>query len=297
MNGQFWAVILAGGDGSRLKTLTRAISGDDRPKQFCPIIGSKTLLAQTRARIERTAPPGRTVFVVVREHERFFEGELADVSPSRIFVQPSNKGTTPAVAYVASRLARFDENAIAAFFPTDHYFGDDNQFTAAVQSAYEAANDHRELVVLLGAEASRAEDEYGWIEPGSKLPGSSPHLFQVNRFWEKPSAPIARALLNIGCLWNTFVMVGSVRAFLGMIVSAMPKAQEAIRRDHGSLYDVLPAGDFSRQVLSKCSDRLAVLRLRDMGWNDLGTPERIFATLDRAGIVPHWKAETGRGVA
>src|SRR5579872_3535742 len=115
MNDQFWAVILAGGDGSRLKTLTRTISGDERPKQFCPIIGGTTLLAQTRARLGRTAAPGRTVFVVVREHERYYEGELADVDPSRIFVQPSNKGTTAAIALVASRLAYLDEDAILGF--------------------------------------------------------------------------------------------------------------------------------------------------------------------------------------
>jgi mannose-1-phosphate guanylyltransferase len=290
-----------------LKTLTRVISGDERPKQFCPIIGGASLLAQTRARLERTAAPGRTLFVVVREHERFYEGELADVNPSRIFVQPSNKGTTPAIASVAFHLACLDDDAIVGFFPTDHYFGDENQFTAAVESACEAAKDYPELVILLGAEARQAEDQYGWIEPGAGLEGRSSRLFRVNRFWEKPSAPIARALLNIGCLWNTFIMIGSVRAFLRMIESALPDVSETFEsfgrrsavgraKNPGSdLYHVLAEGDFSRQVLAVCSDRLAVLRLRDIAWNDLGTPERIFATLARAGITPHWKRDATRG--
>src|SRR5579864_8808515 len=278
MYDQLWAVILAGGNGSRLKTLTRAISGDERPKQFCPILGTDTLLAHTRARLESIATPARTLFVVVREHEQFYESELANVNPTHVFVQPSNKGTTPAVAYFASRLGYLDEDAIVGFFPTDHYYGDDNEFAAAVESAYRAAKDHRESVILLGAEARQAEDGYGWIEPGVRLKGRSNQLFGVNRFWEKPSLRMAQALLEIGCLWNTFVMVGRVKVFLKMLESAVPEVSKAFeafawrcaisvdRTYESHLYRTLAGGDFCRQVLSVCTDRLAVLRLRDIGW-------------------------------
>src|SRR5438105_15654376 len=64
-----WGVILAGGDGTRLKSLTHLVSNDDRPKQFCPLLNGKTLLAETRLRIARSVDPGRTLFVLNRAHE------------------------------------------------------------------------------------------------------------------------------------------------------------------------------------------------------------------------------------
>ena len=67
-----WAVILAGGDGTRLQSLTRSISGDDRPKQFCPIIGGRTLLDQTSRRVALSVAPEQTLTVLTRTHERFY---------------------------------------------------------------------------------------------------------------------------------------------------------------------------------------------------------------------------------
>src|SRR6266446_10983601 len=68
-----WAVILAGGDGTRLQSMTRTITGDDRPKQFVPVIGGSTLLDQTRSRVALSVLPGRTLFVVTDKHRRFYQ--------------------------------------------------------------------------------------------------------------------------------------------------------------------------------------------------------------------------------
>ena len=83
-----WAVLLAGGDGTRLRDLTARIAGDDRPKQFCPIIGAESLLSQTRARLDPLFPGDRQVFVVSRAHETYYSKELADARDSLVLAQP-----------------------------------------------------------------------------------------------------------------------------------------------------------------------------------------------------------------
>jgi len=301
MNREHWAVILAGGDGSRLQPLTRLICGDERPKQFCPIFGPSTLLAQTRARLAPAASPERTLFVVVKAHERYYEDELVGVEPSQIVVQPANKGTTAAIAYALLHLTRLDKNPIVGFFPTDHYYADNRKFTAAVKLAYDVAQGHPELLVLLGAEPEHPEVEFGWIEPSVRLGSRPGSLSRVYRFWEKPSLQVAEALLEHGCLWNTFVMIGRAKVFFDVLKSAVPGVLEALEpmtRQSGAgietdrvadLYEKLVSGDFSHQVLSVCTDRLAVLRMGDVGWSDLGTPARILATLARVGMTPYWQ--------
>src|ERR1700677_1740800 len=87
-SGRRWAVLLAGGDGTRLQSLTLKIAGDSRPKQFCSIIGGVSLLAQTRARLEPLVHSDRELFVVNRTHEIYYRDELRDVDTSRIIAQP-----------------------------------------------------------------------------------------------------------------------------------------------------------------------------------------------------------------
>lgn len=283
-----WAVILAGGDGTRLKSLTRILSGDERPKQFCSLCGDETLLTQTRARVSRAVVEERTLFALAQAHEPFYRKELADVRPSHMIVQPANKGTTAAIIYSLLRINCLDGDALVAFFPTDHYYSDEGRFAAAVHSAFEVSRRRPELLVILGAEAQSPEVEYGWIEPGRSLQrGAESSLFRVNHFWEKPSLPQAQLLFAQGCLWNTFVMIGRSKNFLDMLRLTVPSqlaAFEPIAQRNGDdiaavtaegIYATLSAGDFSRQVLSVCKERLAVLRLGDIGWSDLGTPARV----------------------
>jgi len=293
-----WAVILAGGDGTRLQSLTRTISGDDRPKQFCPIIGGRTLLDQTSRRVALSVAPQQTLTVVTRTHERFYK-PLKEAKG--LLVQPENKGTAPAILFSLLRIAQLSPNATVAFFPSDHYFADDDEFMSHVESAFRAAQTHPETVTLLGIKPESPEVEYGWIESESSLFGQLPRsISRVRKFWEKPSALVARGLMERGCLWNSFVMVGRVDAFLKMTERAMPGLFDffsaialtfgtpAEARAMSELYSWIPSSNFSHEVLALRPQDLAVMQVSDVGWSDLGEPKRVFSALQQIGLQTQW---------
>lgn len=301
--GNRWGVILAGGDGTRLRPLTKLIAGDERPKQFCPLLGSKTLLELTRQRVARTIPMEQTLFVVTRKHERFYRTHLSDVQPERIVIQPKNQGTAPAILYSLLRLSLMSPDGVAAFFPSDHYLSDDETFMDRVAAAFEIAEARPDLVVLLGITPEGPEEEYGWIEPASPILTKNPgELFRVRRFWEKPNHVLARRLQERGCLWNSFVMVGRVSAFLGMIRRSVPDLYNAFAvawttlgtpdEDAAihSLYHQLPDTNFSREILAASPGDLAVLPVGDVGWSDWGDPGRVLSTLAQIGVRAEWAA-------
>jgi mannose-1-phosphate guanylyltransferase len=142
-------------------------------------------------------------------------------------------------------------------------------------------------VIILSTAAEDAEVDYGWIEPGDPVANRSGSVVRrVRRFWEKPSLRIAQGLLEQGCLWNTFVMVGRVNAFLDMFRSAAPRLFNTIASAPlqdpaamASIYEWLLDADFSREVLAVSAARLLVINIGDVGWSDLGDPQRVLTVL------------------
>ena len=296
-----WGVILAGGDGTRLKSLTRRITGDERPKQFCSILGSKTLLEETHRRVALEISSNRTLYVVNVAHEPFYRPLLSSESKASLIVQPRNRGTAPAILYSLLHIAAIEPKALVAFFPSDHYISDDRKFMGHIRAAFDLARRKPDLVTLLGIQPESPEVEYGWIEPAEfiSISGGSP-VYVVRRFWEKPHLLRAQVLQLRGCLWNSFVMVSSVRALLAIIQSALPTLHRqfsilslvfSTRKEAtaiNGLYERIDDSNFSHKVLATCPKRLAVMKVTDVRWNDLGEPKRVMASLNMAGVRPHW---------
>jgi len=287
-SGNHWAAVLAGGNGSRLERLTRYISGDNRPKQFCPIVGGRTLLDQTRCRLSSLFSAGRTMFLLNREHHKFYSQELHDVDGDGLLIQPTNRGTAAAIALAVVKTSRRDEDGVMGIFPSDHYYSDDHAFARTVRLGLTVAEECPGFVILIGARARYPETDYGWIETGAEL-GSGTRLFEVRGFHEKPRFQQARRLWRQGELWNTFVMIGRARAFLELLRATVPSLVDGVERavDSGDLaaaYADLQPVDFSRAVLAAQSRNSLVLCDGESGWTDVGTPERVVETLIRDGL-------------
>jgi mannose-1-phosphate guanylyltransferase len=291
-----WAVTLAGGDGTRLQSLTLKIAGDSRPKQFCSIIGEESLLAQSWARLGSLFHVDRELFVVTRAHESYYREELRGVDDSRIISQPLNRGTGVAVAIALLHILQRDANAVVVFVPCDHYYSNAQVCSRAINSAISGAEQYTDSIVLVGPKAHCPEVEYGWIELGSAISDVPFSLMRVNRFWEKPSLPEAHALLVRGCLWKTFVTVGHARTFLDLLCSQVPEVVPSLSKalaenELDIAYRLIPPVDFSRHVLTSQPHRLLVVPDTTSGWADLGGPARVMDILARNKIRPAWLSD------
>ena len=286
--GQRWGLVLAGGDGVRLRSLTRQLTGDERPKQFCPVLGDETLLEQTWRRLLRVVAPEHGMVVVTRKHQPYYTPLLDRLGVPHVAAQPENRGTAAGILYPLLRLAAFAPGASVAVLPSDHHFSDDARLMDHVDAAFEAVAARPDRLVLLGMIPDTPESEYGWIErsaAATRVRGAAIH--PVLRFWEKPDVTLAECLRERGCLWNSFVMVGAVDTFLAAIACALPAL-------FGALDDVAPAfggpveaaavarayasiepADFSREVLTTRTGLLSVMPVRGVSWSDLGSPERV----------------------
>ena len=302
-----WGVVLAGGKGIRLAGLTRRLYGEDRPKQYAVLTGRKSLLRQTLDRVGLLIPPQRTVVVTMAGQSSYMTAELRhEPSAPHVLEQPKDRGTAAAILLAARQVLTRDPEATLVVMPSDHFVANDEAFMAHVAEAVEFLEDRPERIVLLGAEPSEAETDYGWIELGETVPrsGRSP-MYRVRSFSEKPSQATADLLFACGALWNTFVFAGRASALIEAGRACLPSLHERLARldsflgtEHerwalGQAYELAQRASFSRAILERCPERLAVMRMSGTSWCDLGTPERVARTLDRLGIRPEWAAALG----
>lgn len=286
--GDLWAVVLAGGEGVRLRSLIREIHGEERPKQYATLTGSKSLLRQTLERVALLVPPKRTVVVTQASHARFLGAELAGLPGRHVLSQPSNRGTAAGVLLPTHWIQARDPQAAVMVFPVDHFVLEEAAFMCHVAEVAEYVRAHPEWLVLLGAPPTEPDPDYGWIELGERMgQAGQGSVHRVRRFREKPTAESARRLFALGALWNTFIFTASVAALIEAGRECIPLLHDRLVRlgvFAGTQYEpwalrqaylFAPSVDFSRTVLETSSLPLAVAPLPTSGWCDLGTPERV----------------------
>ncbi len=305
---EVWAVILAGGEGVRLRSLTRYVCGDSRPKQYARLLGARSLLRQTLDRTALAIRWARTVVVTHQRHAAYLAEELAALAGPHVLAQPQDRGTAAAILLASHWISWRAPAAIVAVFPSDHFIQGEMAFMEHVQAVAASVRREPGRLVLFGATPTAPEPQYGWMEVGAPLGhvGGEP-LWPVRRFVEKPSADAARAAWARGDLWNTFVLVGAVPTLLELGWRALPLLSERLaglepvtdtEAEPAALehaYADAPAANFSRAILERYPAALAVSRLpRSVSWSDWGTPERVISSLRAAGMVPGWLRELDR---
>ena len=177
--GSLWAVVLAGGEGTRLRPLVRHLCGDERPKQFSPLFGARTLLGQTLDRVGLLIPPERTVVVTLQAHARYLERELSETPRPHVLSQPENRGTAAGILLAAQWIETRDPGATLVCFPPDHLVLEEADFMEHV-AELAVIREARRPDGSCSSEAppSQSETEYGWIEPGERVgwTGQGPSL-------------------------------------------------------------------------------------------------------------------------
>jgi len=304
--GSPWAVVLAGGEGVRLRSLVRRVCGDERPKQFVPLLGPRTLLRQTLDRVGLAIPPERTVVVGLESHGRYLAAECAERPAPHLLTQPTDRGTAAAILFAAQWIEARDPSATVVFCPSDHFIPEEVEFMERVIEVARFVERQRDWMVLLGAEPTQPETEYGWIEPGESVGAAGDGLiYRIRRFQEKPSSEAAERLFTKGCLWNTFVFVARASVVLAAGRECVPSMADRLARLSSfrgtaheawavrQAYALAPAANFSRSILEACSQPLAVVKMPGLTWCDLGSPGRALKTMAERGMaVPRHAAAT-----
>jgi mannose-1-phosphate guanylyltransferase/mannose-6-phosphate isomerase len=279
-----YAVILAGGGGTRLWPLSRP----DRPKPFLKLLGDRTLL---RATFDRLVPgllrPADVIVVTDRRYTSLVLEELPELERWQVLGEPTGRNTTAAIAYAAAAIERPPDD-VMVLLPADHLVRDEDGFRALLRSAVAVAAGGRPGIgapslVTLGIAPTGPETGYGYIVAAGQRPGV-PNAYDVARFLEKPSVDAAAALLAGSSIvaWNAGIFVwrrDSIRAALTAhapdIAEVVEAAVGATPRDPAALeaaYATLRAISIDYAVMEPAANDGDVAMLRaDVGWSDLGS--------------------------
>lgn len=279
-----YAIVLAGGSGTRLWPLSRS----SKPKQLLCLNGAESLLQQTVRRVLPMVDASHVVTVTSAEYRFEVAGQLLALDAALaggVLAEPMGRNTLPAIAWAVARIARETPDALIGVFSSDHAVANDDAFLRAWQSAEAAAKEG--YVALFGMQPTEAATGYGYIQSGKPLAGANSgplsEVHQAARFVEKPDLATAQGYLTEGgYYWNGGMFVFRADRFMEMVKQHQPQIFGAIQT-LAEKNDALAAADVYASMpdlsidygLLELADNVAVVPV-DMGWSDLGSWESIY---------------------
>ncbi len=269
-----WAVIMAGGSGTRFWPESRK----KNPKQFLKIFGKRTLLEETVLRLGKVIPPERVL--VICQNEKVVQARklLKKVPPAQIFGEPVGRNTAPCAVLAAALARKKDSEAVIALLPADHLIEKTAHFQKALQTAGKIAAKEK-LPVTFGMKPKFAHTGFGYLEMERKYGReNSFDVFYLKRFHEKPDAPKAEKFLKAGnFLWNSGMFVWSADALIKAAEKYLPESvaiidkifrmpfERGMKKFYGSMQNI----SIDYGLMEKIQGGILTIPL-DMGWNDVG---------------------------
>ena len=277
MTNHYYALIMAGGIGTRLWPLSRQKS----PKQVLPLVGERSMFGLAVERLQPLFSPEDVLVVVGRDQVELLKAEQTGIPDSNYVIEPMGRGTAPAIALSAITLRKRDPQATMVVLTADHFIGDDQGFRDVLVAAGEAAA-HGHLVTL-GVTPSSPATGYGYVERGPLLMNAAGFAaYAVVAFREKPDLVTAKRFMVSGKhSWNSGMFVWQVDRFLSELARTMPEFYQQLLQ----IEAVLDTPDYERvlnevwpRVASQTVDYGVMEKARDVavipaefGWNDIGS--------------------------
>jgi len=319
-HGSCWALVLAGGEGTRMQPFVQRLVGEKRPMQYCTFVGSRSMLQHTLDRARALVPEDHIVTLIGSNHSSYLHGKGVAENPGCVLKQPKDCGTAVAVFVGLAYIFKHDPRAIVTILPSDHFIWPESRFKALLKESCEIVERSDGKIVLLGATPTSPDSDYGWIQPSTlqeerSTQSRNPTPLLVRSFHEKPPRDLAESLFRQGCLWNTMIVTSRLktlwdlgREHLPQVLHRvegfriMPHAVEGLGRC-GRLedfvlryvFDGMPQADFSWDLLQEAAgEKLTVLPMHDVVWSDWGSPDRVVKSLRRIGMRPALLQPNGR---
>lgn len=281
------AVIMAGGSGTRFWPRSTA----SEPKQFLPLLGGRSLLAETVDRIAPLVPPERVVVVTGEAFVERTRREAPALPPENVIGEPLGRNTAPCVVLAAGWCAaRYGGDEVMAVLPADHHIGRAERFLEILRAG-EAFCAENPYLLTLGIRPTGPETGYGYLEIGEEIGGEGTiPVHRVKRFVEKPDRTTAEGYLETGrFLWNSGMFLWRTGVIVEALERHIPESGEAIAlyrkaapRDLGRIvketYPKLPALSIDYALMEKAEAVAAIPA--DFPWSDVGS----WSALD--GLLP-----------
>ena len=282
----YYAIIMAGGGGTRLWPLSRRA----RPKQLLRLMDEGSLFQIAVNRLNGIFPLERVFVVTVAELARELQEQCPDIPAENYIIEPMPRGTASVVGLGAVALQHHDPQAVMAVLTADHYIGNVERYHQLLSAAYHAALD--DYLVTLGITPNRPATGYGYIQTGEHL-GTYDELevYRVERFKEKPDEAQARAMLAAGDhAWNSGMFVWKTKNILVEFDRQMPELAtqlKTIAKGWGSQQKEETVARVWPTIQPQTIDygimegarQVVVIPAPGLDWNDVGTWDSLFEVI------------------
>jgi mannose-1-phosphate guanylyltransferase len=282
----YYAVIMAGGGGTRLWPLSR----QSRPKQMLSLFDERTLFQMAVQRLSGVFPAERILVVTVADQVQQLITQCPELPVENFLIEPKARGTASVAGLAALALLYRDPQAVMAILTADQYMGNIPLYHQLLNAAYLAAQDG--YLVTLGIEPTYAATGFGYIQQADRLDTyGGLDVYRVARFKEKPDLEQAQTMLADGNhTWNSGMFVWHIDRVMAEIERQLPQLSTGLKEisasreqaDYATVLERVWLGLKNQTIdygIMEGAARVVVIPAMGLEWNDVGTWDSLFEVL------------------